>query len=113
MLFRLGAGLSVLYFLFYALWGLNYSRMPVAQNLGLDIEQYDIEKIENLTERIINRTSSLHQNLSDDDTLPVVSPYTKAQYSSTIWEGYGNYCIGKAKDDASKSSATVTKKVTV
>jgi hypothetical protein len=90
MLFRLGAGISVLYFAFYALWGLNYSRVPVAQNLGLDIEQYDIEKVKNLTERIIKRTSALHQNLSDHDTLPVVSPYTKEQILLLTPAGYNS-----------------------
>lgn len=88
LLFRLGAAVSLFYFAFYALWGLNYSRVPVAENLGLVNESFDIEKIENLTERILTRARSLHEHLSTHDTLPVLSPYTKRQILSMTPKGY-------------------------
>jgi len=89
-LFSLGAGLSLLYFAFYFLWGLNYSRISVAENLGLVNESYDIEKIENLTGRILKRTRTLHGYLSSHDTLPVSSPYTKREILGMTKSGYAS-----------------------
>ena len=90
LLFKLGAGISVLYFAFYSLWGLNYSRVTVAENLGLVNGAYDIEKIEGLTKRILTRTRTLHANLSDHDSLPVPSPYTRRQILSMTVKGYSS-----------------------
>ncbi|MGA9270386.1 MAG: DUF3810 domain-containing protein [Lutimonas sp.] len=90
ILFRLGAAISLFYFLFYAFWGLNYSRVPVAENLGLVNEPYDIEKIEALTGRILKRTRILHKHLSPHDTLPVSAPYTKRQILSMTRSGYSS-----------------------
>lgn len=90
ILFRLGAGISLLYFAFYFLWGLNYSRISVAENLGLVNEAYDIEKIENLTGKILERTRTLHNFLSAHDTLPVSSPYTKKQILALTKSGYSS-----------------------
>ena len=90
LLFRLGAGISVLYFAFYSLWGLNYSRISVAENLGLADESFDIEKIENITGRILERTRVLHESLSTHDTLPVSSPYTKRQILDMTRSGYAS-----------------------
>jgi hypothetical protein len=87
-LFSLGAGISLLYFAFYFFWGLNYSRVSVAENLGLTNEAYDIEKIESLTERILQRTRKLHEFLSAHDTLPVTAPYPKGQILSMTKGGY-------------------------
>ena len=90
ILFRLGAAISIFYFAFYSLWGLNYSRISVAENLGLVDEAYDIEKVENLTGRILERTRTLHKFLSTHDTLPVSSPYTKRQILALTRLGYSS-----------------------
>jgi hypothetical protein len=88
MIFSLGATASMLYFIFYLFWGLNYSRKSVSEDLGLTIEKYDIEKIESLTDRILAKTVSLHKQLSPHDTLPVVIPYSKKQIMEMTPEGY-------------------------
>ncbi len=84
----LGATVSILYFVFYAFWGLNYSRVPVAENLGLTEEHYDIEKIEALTTRILARTQVLHAHLAENDTMPVSSPHTKKDILRKTGDGY-------------------------
>ena len=88
ILFELGAAVSIFYFAFYLLWGLNYSRNSLAENLGLSSEKYDIAKVEAITTRLINKTRELHQNLALHDTLPVVIPYSKTEIIRMTSIGY-------------------------
>lgn len=87
-IFDLGASISIFYLVFYSFWGLNYSRIPVAQDLGLQAEKYSIEKIELLTDKLMARTSLLHRQLSDHDSLPVVLPYEKSEIMGMTPSGY-------------------------
>jgi hypothetical protein len=88
LVFGLGASVSIFYFLFYAFWGLNYSRQPVSEDLGLNVEKFDIEKVEQLTDRILNRITYLHASLASSDSSPVVIPYTKEEIIQLAPMGY-------------------------
>jgi hypothetical protein len=88
LIFRLGASVSVFYFLFYFLWGLNYSRKPVSEDLGLVTGKFDIEKVEQLTARILKRTAFLQSQLSAGDSLPVVIPHSKEEILRLTPSGY-------------------------
>lgn len=87
-IFRLGAAVSIFYLIFYSFWGLNYSRIPVAEDLGLVIENYDIEKIEQLTGKLVDRTAYLHGELAEHDSLPVVIPYDIGEIIQMTPSGY-------------------------
>lgn len=84
----LGAFVSIFYFAFYSFWGLNYSRKPVSDDLGLIEEKYDIGKVEQLTTRVLKRTGDLHAQLSTQDSLPVVIPYSKQEIMQLAPLGY-------------------------
>ena len=86
--FQLTAILSVLYGLFYLLWGLNYSRVPVIKKLSLKNENYDIVKLESLTDQIVLKLDSLHAQLSEHDSLSVKVPYSKAEILKRSTYGY-------------------------
>jgi hypothetical protein len=87
-IFDLGAAVSIFYLVFYSFWGLNYSRVPVAKDLGLSAEKYDIEKIELLTGKLLARTSVLHARLSENDSLPVTIPYSRNEILKMTPAGY-------------------------
>ena len=88
LIFGLGASVSVFYFVFYSFWGLNYSRKPVSEDLGLVVEKFDIDKVKALTYRILSRTAELHSRLAAGDSLPVEIPYTKEEILRMTPAGY-------------------------
>ena len=103
-LFQLGAFISVLYFCFYFLWGLNYSRSPIAHSLGLELEEtiidlktnsqptgkYKIKKLENLTNKFLDRLISLQLELVPHDSIAVLVPYSKSEILKSTSLGYKN-----------------------
>lgn len=81
------AGVSIIYISFHLFWGLNYYRLPLHQNLNLEAD-YTTESLLVVTKKLINKTNALHLELTDNDTLRVASPYTKAQILKMVPEGY-------------------------
>lgn len=82
------AGISVFYFLFYSLWGLNYSRSPLIKKLSLEKEAFNISQLETITENILFKTTLLQQQLSSHDTVAVEVPYTKNKIIALTKDGY-------------------------
>lgn len=64
------AVLSLGYFLFHFLWGLNYYRVPLNENLGLD-RNYQYEDLLSLTDHLIQKTNQLQEQLSKDKSTAV------------------------------------------
>jgi len=103
-LYQLGAFISIFYFLFYFLWGLNYSRPPITQSLGLEMEKIvlpsdtlskpagksDIKKLEILTNKLFERLVSLQMDLVPHDSLAVMIPYSKSEILKRTSIGYEN-----------------------
>jgi Protein of unknown function (DUF3810) len=48
----------VLYILFYLLWGLNYSRKSIADQLGLKISRYSVTELDTLTKVLEERVNA-------------------------------------------------------
>lgn len=84
------AAISVFYFFFYLFWGLNYSRPPLGESLEMEKEEFNIEELELITEKIIFRTKRLQSKLSDHDTLAVIVPYSKEKIIELTPKGYAN-----------------------
>ena len=81
---QLIAFLSILYFCFYAFWGLNYFRAPLSESLNLKQSKYTTEQLENTTRKIISRLNRIHYTITNNDTLKVVVPYsTREIYKKT------------------------------
>ncbi len=62
--------LSVFYFLFHFLWGMNYYRIPLNEKLTLDRE-YKYEDLLSLTDFIILKSNQLQKQLSTDKNTAV------------------------------------------
>ena len=67
--------LSVFYFTFHLVWGLNYYRQPLSETMALK-DKASYEEIKNLTETLVARTNALQLRITKDSTQMVQVPYT-------------------------------------
>lgn len=83
------ATLSLVYFAFHILWAFNYYRQPLYKSLDLKAD-YSTEQLISFTERLIKKSNNLHHQLSPNDSLKIVLPYTKAAIFKKVKNGYSN-----------------------
>lgn len=79
--------LSVAYFTFHLLWGLNYYRQPISENLGLE-KTHSTEDLMSLTNQLIVKTNFLQLSITADTLLRVTVPYSKKEIFDKTVEGY-------------------------
>ncbi len=89
-LYSAGATLSIAYFLFYFLWGLNYSRENAYVKMGLNEEDITESQLDDFSKFILNETTKTLNQIVLNDTIPVVIPYTKNEIFKIVPEGYKN-----------------------
>lgn len=82
------AKISVLYFVFYFFWGLNYYRNPLNKSLEIDKLNYSVEALEDFTKQLIKKTNTLQIEITKNDTLKVVVPYSHKDIYSKVQQGY-------------------------
>lgn len=80
------AFISKIYILFHLLWGLNYYRMPIHEQLQIEDEYTTFELID-FTEKLIINTNKLHQNLKENDSLPVRFKYNHQEITNLVFNG--------------------------
>ena len=79
--------LSIAYFTFHLLWGLNYYRLPIAQKFALE-EKHSEEELLDLAKALITKTNNLQFQITNDTTLAVEIPYTKKEIFERTLIGY-------------------------
>ena len=89
-LYSVGATLSLAYFLFYFLWGLNYSRENTYSRMGLKEEELTESQLEDFSKFVLNETTKTFRQIVSNDSLAVVPPYTKNEIFKIVPEGYRN-----------------------
>jgi hypothetical protein len=87
-LLNTGAFLSVIYFLFYFLWGLNYFREPIEKTMQLTRNEYDQEALERLTDKLLFNLKNSHLKLVANDTLKVSISGSKKELMDQTQNGY-------------------------
>ena len=70
----------LLYVLFKILWGLNYSRVPIARQLGISNEKYDVAELVKLGKFFILKTNALQDIHRDDFDLRDLRHQAKFAY---------------------------------
>ncbi len=91
-LVRIGATVSIIYFAFHVLWGMNYYRLPLHKAIAIESE-YTTEELVALTEKLIERSNGLHSSISVADSIKVnfgngnLNTYRKEVFSQTL-DGY-------------------------
>ena len=79
--------ISLIYFAFHLLWGMNYYRMPLHQSLELD-DQYTTEELLDVIGRLTLKANKIHSTLVSDDSLKVTVPYSKKELLHKSVDGY-------------------------
>jgi len=83
---------SVFYFLFNFLWGLNYYRVPLFEKLKIE-KEYSNSDLLKFTQLLIAKTNSIHSQITKNDSLKVVFPYSQEQVFEMNLKGY--YSLSK------------------
>ena len=79
--------LSVFYFLFHLLWGLNYYRVPLFEKMDIKREYSDADLLL-FTQKLITKTNALQHQLEKNDSLKVNFPYTQNEVFEMNPKGY-------------------------
>ncbi|UZO80410.1 DUF3810 domain-containing protein [Aquimarina sp. ERC-38] len=89
LVIEIGSTLSVVYFMFHILWGLNYYRQPMHKILDIDDTYTEAELIQ-VAKYFIEKSNQIHQQLQPDDSLAVEIPYTKDEIFDKTIAAYQN-----------------------
>lgn len=79
--------LSIIYFLFHLLWGLNYYRLPISQKLEIDHE-YSKEELMDFIGYLTERSNYFQTKITGDSLLPVQIPYSRKEIFHKTEAGY-------------------------
>lgn len=79
--------LSVVYFLFHLLWGLNYYREPLYEKLKMEKEYSDADLIK-FTQQLIAKTNAIQLAITKDKNCKVIVPYSHDQLFQMNLNGY-------------------------
>jgi hypothetical protein len=81
------AAISVIYFAFHLLWGMNYYRQPLHENLNFGSE-YTTKQLLNVTKHLIVKSNAAHLRLSKNDSTKIEFPYSKTDILKKVPLGY-------------------------
>ena len=78
---------SVFYFFFNILWGLNYYRVPLFEKLKIE-KEYSNDDLLKFTQILITKTNAIHSQITKNDSIKVVFPYSQEQVFEMNLKGY-------------------------
>lgn len=84
------AFLSIIYGCFYTFWGVNYFREPLAKNLGLQQSNYTTDELIFTTQKIVAELNSTHIQITKNDTVEVIIPYSQKEMYQLAPNGFTN-----------------------
>lgn len=79
--------LSVVYFLFHFLWAMNYYRQPLFEKMNIE-RDYTNADLLTFTKKLIAKTNEIQTQITKNDSLKVVFPYTNDQVFAMNLNGY-------------------------
>ena len=79
--------LSVVYFLFHFLWAMNYYRQPLFEKMKIERDYSDADLLI-FTKKLIAKTNEIQTQITKNDSLKVVFPYTNEQVFVMNLNGY-------------------------
>ncbi|MCK0190232.1 DUF3810 domain-containing protein [Arenibacter sp. F20364] len=79
--------LSIAYFTFHLLWGLNYYREPLSKTLGLGAK-HSQQDLVNFIDQLVLKTNELQFSITADTSKMVQVPYSKKEIMARTIEGY-------------------------
>jgi hypothetical protein len=81
--------LSVFYFFFHILWALNYYREPLFEKMSIERDYTDADLLA-FTKKLIAKTNAIQNQITKNDSLNVVFPYSQNQVFEMNQNGYKN-----------------------
>lgn len=81
--------LSLAYFAFHVLWGMNYYRQPITWKLGIE-KEYSLNELIDFTTYLVEKTNYAQLEITGDSMAPVQIPYTKNEIFKKTGEGYAH-----------------------
>jgi len=79
--------LSIAYFAFHLLWGMNYYRQPITWKLNID-RQYTLDELVRFTQTVAQKTNDYQQQITQDSLAPVHIPYPKREIFQKTEDAY-------------------------
>lgn len=86
--FKFFSFISILFFFFHFLWGLNYQRNSLFKTLELPQEEYDTEQLVALSKDLIQKLKKNQADLVANDTIKVTIVKDKSDILANVKEGY-------------------------
>ena len=83
------SALSVFYFFFHILWALNYYREPLFVKMNIERDYTDADLLV-FTKKLIAKTNAIQSQITKNDSLKVVFPYSQNQVFEMNQNGYKN-----------------------
>lgn len=81
--------LSIFYFFFHILWALNYYREPLFEKMTIERDYTDADLLV-FTKKLIAKTNAVQSQITKNDSLKVVFPYSQNQVFKMNQNGYKN-----------------------
>lgn len=81
--------ISVFYFFFHLLWAMNYYREPLFEKMDIKKEYSNIDLLV-FTKKLIAKTNAIQGQITKNDSLKVVFPYSQEQVFNMNLNGYQN-----------------------
>jgi hypothetical protein len=78
---------SMFYFFFHLLWGMNYYRIPLHEKLQIE-KEYSVARLEAFVEKMIVKTNELQLQITQNDSIAVVIPYSDEEIYNLALKGY-------------------------
>lgn len=78
---------AIFYAIFHILWAFNYYRPPLHETLQLK-KDYTTDELVSLTQRLIDKCNELQFEITANDTLKVVMPYSENDLLKMVDLGY-------------------------
>lgn len=79
--------LSITYFAFHLLWGMNYYRQPITWKLGID-KEYSKSELATFTRYLAIKANHYQKEITGDSIDPVKIPYSKKEIFKKTKDGY-------------------------
>lgn len=84
--------ISIFYFLFHLLWGMNYYRVPLNEKMNLSYD-YSYEELLEFTDKWIEKSNALHLQMTGNDSVKVVNPYSNHEIYQKAPKAYDNLAL--------------------
>ncbi|OPZ91016.1 MAG: hypothetical protein BWY74_02110 [Firmicutes bacterium ADurb.Bin419] len=82
--------ISVIYFSFVVLWGLNYQRLPFSQIAALDVQKASVEDLAAVCDNLLTQANELRKYVREDENGIMILSAGKQDALKRAYKGYEN-----------------------